>query len=69
MTTDPKVVMLADNVWYCSKYTRGDNWPALCPVEGCPKDYGCARDHGWDLGKLSPPQCQGIWPEGAHHDH
>ena len=38
----------------------------FCPPEGCPKYlpgnrvYGCARDHGWEPGQPSPPECQGI---------
>lgn len=32
----------------------------FCPDEGCPKSYGCARDHGWKPGDPSPPECRGL---------
>lgn len=40
--------------WRCAKNT----WK-FCPSEGCPKSYGCARDHGWKLGNKSPGECSG----------
>lgn len=55
---------MADGVWYCSRHESGGR-PALCPIEGCPKDYGCARDHGWTLDQPSPRECQGLPPDTA----
>lgn len=34
----------------------------FCPPEGCPANYGCARDHGWKPGDESPRECQGLMP-------
>lgn len=43
--------------WRCSHDER-----LFCPAEGCPKDYGCARDRGWKPGDPSPPECCGEVP-------
>lgn len=43
--------------WRCCRDTK-----LLCPVEGCPKSYGCARDKGWKPGDPSPRECQGLAP-------
>ncbi len=32
----------------------------FCPIEGCPKSYGCARDKGWQPGQPSPRECMGL---------
>lgn len=31
----------------------------FCPPEGCPKSYGCAREHGWLPEMPSPDGCTG----------
>lgn len=38
--------------WRCTREEGRD-----CPPEGCPKSYGCAREHGWKSGDPSPPEC------------
>jgi len=38
--------------WRCM---RDDS--KFCPPEGCPKDYGCARDKGWMPGQPTPEGC------------
>lgn len=40
--------------WKCARDTE-----KFCPPEGCPKNYGCARDHGWTPGMPSPDGCSG----------
>ena len=53
--------------WRCANDDK-----RFCPPEGCPKWYGCARDHGWTPGQPSPDACTGKrWPGGwreAHED-
>ncbi len=29
----------------------------FCPPEGCPKEFGCARDKGWEPGQPTPEGC------------
>lgn len=41
--------------WRC-----GNDASKFCPSEGCPKSYGCARDHGWLPGMPPPNGCLGI---------
>jgi len=54
----------------CCHEKDGENM--FCPPEGCPKEardrngtyqpYGCARDHGWNPGEMSPRECRGLIP-------
>ena len=32
----------------------------LCPGDGCPVSYGCARDKGWKPGDPVPLECTGV---------
>ena len=41
--------------WRCKHEREGEN--LFCPIEGCPKYYGCARDHGWQPGDVTPTPC------------
>ena len=43
--------------WRCKHHTD-----LMCPDEGCPVTYGCARDKGWQPGQPSPRECQGLPP-------
>lgn len=54
----PSQPYLADpTVWLCSHDSA-----LICPPEGCPKSYGCARDHGWKPGDPTPRECLGLSP-------
>jgi hypothetical protein len=44
----------AFEVWWCANDSK-----KACPHEGCPANYGCAREHGWRPGQPSPPECTG----------
>lgn len=33
--------------WHCC---HEKSQPIYCPIEGCSKRHGCARDRGWKLG-------------------
>lgn len=32
----------------------------ICPPEGCPNSYGCARKNGWEMGQPTPRGCVTI---------
>lgn len=44
--------------WRCCHEKEGER--LFCPIEGCPKSYGCARDQGWKPGDPTPDGCVGI---------
>jgi hypothetical protein len=44
--------------WRCKHEQEGERM--LCPTEGCPKSYGCARDKGWKPGDPTPNGCVGL---------
>lgn len=46
--------------WRCADEKLGEKM--FCPPEGCPKAYGCAREHGWKPGDPSPRECMGFAP-------
>lgn len=41
--------------WRC-----GRDETKYCPIEGCPKSYGCAREKGWQPGMPTPNGCLGL---------
>jgi hypothetical protein len=48
--------------WHCKHENDQSKGFLFCPPEGCPKHYGCARDHGWKPGDPSPRECQDLPP-------
>lgn len=44
--------------WHCMHEKDGE--ALFCPLDGCPKSYGCARDKGWLPSMDSPRECLGL---------